>query len=265
MTLLLPGATALAAWACADAPTAPLTPRPELLFCSEDPRDFDRFAPCHPHGNGPDGSGDTAVVRIMPDAWIIAPAGLRSSGGPPVLGGIPMDTLLRLTISVDSAGMRLHNRTVTLSLEALDSAGAASDSFYGHFHQGHGGAAKPVGRLSHTTRNTGTDTAVVTYYAGPVSGPVIVRGVSPGAHDGTTRLAVGVLGLVPLVERLQVDTLIGILPEHASSHWGLPALVVRLDSLADTFHVRYGARLEFKRHELASRREVRSGEDVGPE
>ena len=159
------------------------------------------------------------------------------------MNGRPWPDTLALSISLDSAGTKLPNRSVALSLEAVDSAGASIDSVYGHFHRAQPGIHKPVGRLSATTVNTGSNgVARVLFRAGTVAGPVVLRAQSTGAREASDTIHVGVFGLVPLVQRA-TDTLIGATSRHPVNHYGIGATVDRLNVLADSVYARYRRRL----------------------
>ncbi len=175
---------------------------------------------------------DTLRVRLFGvSGAVIAPSDLATSGG----AGQRSDSL-SLFVWVDSAGTAVLNRAITLSLEAIDSAGRSADSAYGHVHVGAGGTAKPVGSLSAMTVNTGTDgIVIVSYRAGRVSGPVVVHATSGGAQPAQDTVLVGVTGLQALVQR-QSDTLIGQTTIHTVNHHGMPAMTTRLDALADSLY-----------------------------
>ena len=120
----------------------------------------------------------------------------NKSGTPPLYNGAIQPTSATITLYVDSAGLAVHNRSITVNLTAVDSAGAGSDSIFGHFHHGHysgsGGLAKPVGTLVDTAGNTGSYLVVntgnggmvkVTFHAPMISGPIVLQAISANADS----------------------------------------------------------------------------------
>ncbi len=165
---------------------------------------------------------------------MLAPSDLSRSGG--AAGQVDTSQVL---VWVDSAGVALPNRSITLALEGVDQAGQSADSAYGHWHTGAGGAAKPVGSLGATTVNTGTSgIAAVWYRAGRVSGPVVLHATSDGAEPAQDTVLVGVTGLQALEQR-QSDTLIGQTTIHPINHYGILTMTTGLDALADSLHERF--------------------------
>lgn len=186
---------------------------------------------------------DTVRVQILHTPRTVAPTGIALDHGPPLLNGQPWPDTLYLNVTVDSAGNHLPNRTVNLSLQAIDSAGRSVDSSYGHIHAGTGGAQKPAGSLSQTTVSTGASgVAIVRFKAGTISGPVVVRATSVDADSAQDTLVVSVPALQALVQS-QSDTLIGQNGAHPINHYGLQAMITRLNALADSFYSTYSARL----------------------
>jgi len=186
---------------------------------------------------------DTLRVHILHTPRLVAPSGITPSQGRPLLNGQPWPDTLYLGLVVDSAGTWLQNRTVNLSLQAIDSAGRSVDSSYGHIHAGLGGPQKPAGSLSLTSVNTGaTGIGTVLFQAGAVSGPVVIRATSVGADSARDTLLVRVPVLQALVQG-QSDTLIGQLGAHPLNHYGIQAMITRLNALADSFYATYSARL----------------------
>lgn len=197
---------------------------------------------------GSQGTGDTAGVALYLQQSLVCPRGLGPSGGPPVLGtGSPWPDSLILYVAVDSGGEGNHvlGRTVTISVKAVDSAGASIDGPYGHLHFGANGTPKPTGSLSQPSVNTGQQGLVTLIYRPSiVSGPIIIRATSPGALTIVDTFAVGVPGLAPMGGRSTYN-LIGSLPEHPNSHNTIPAVQSRLDTLADVFFARFAQPIEF--------------------
>lgn len=179
---------------------------------------------------------DTLRVRIFHTPRLVAPTGITANQGRPLLNGQPWPDTLYLNVVVDSSGTWLTNRTVTLSLQSIDSGGRSTDSSYGHVHQG---PQKPSGTLSPISVNTGTSgVGSVLFHAGAVSGPVVVRATSAGADSSQDTLLVRVAGLEELVVS-DFDSLIGRTNAHPVNHYGIPAMVTRLNALADSFYARY--------------------------
>ena len=188
---------------------------------------------------------DSASVRIERADVPLSPSELATSGGLVDFSGQPVITQMQLQVSVDSEGVSLENRQVTLSVAAVDSAGSGIDGPYGHYHRGAGGTQKPAGTLSPMVVNTGPNRmATVIYRTGPISGPVILRAHSEGARAAAETLHVGVLGLVPLIPRYS-DSLVGSSATHPAwaNHWGLPSMVSRLDLLADAFYAKFNRKI----------------------
>jgi probable HAF family extracellular repeat protein len=166
------------------------------------------------------GAADSALVLVEP-----AP-GDSLSLRPAFTGG---DTTATIRVSVlDGAGNRLINRSITLTLAAVDSSG-------GHYHTG---TPRPAGSLTSSTVNTGqTGTATVTYRSPIIAGEIRLVARSDGARDGLATLNVRVPGLVALVPGSNVDT---IRPTngHPSSNWGTQEFVQAITALADSLAVR---------------------------
>ncbi len=150
----------------------------------------------------------------------------------PTYGGMlaPMDLgsdheILEISV-VDSAGVRLPGRNVTLTLKAQE--GTA-----GHAHVG----GKPAGALEgedQATVVTGADGwAHVMFRAPAASGPVEVHGSSDGATAAVDTIGVGLAGLVTLVASSS-DSLIGGRAEHPDNHYGTPGMVALVSALADS-------------------------------
>ena len=190
---------------------------------------------------------DSMTVTLQKDDAQLSPIELASSGGSSDFSGQPVQTQMQLRVSVDSSGIKLPNRSVTLSVAAVDSAGGGIDGPYGHYHRGAGGAQKPAGSVSPITVNTGPSrVATATYRTGPISGPVILRAESQGAKSRVDTVHVGVLGLVPLSPRYS-DSLVGSSETHPAwaNHWGLPSMVQRLNLLADAFYSEFHRKIWF--------------------
>ncbi len=197
------------------------------------------------------GTGDTAGVAIYVTQNLICPSRLGTAttgaGGPPLLNGEPWPDSVTVYVAVDSGGEGNHllGRTITLMVEVVDSSSTGSDAPYGHSHTGHNGAVKPAGTLSQMTVNTGQQGLVVlSYRAGEVSGPITIRAQSTGVAENRVSLAVGVPGLIPMVQRPS-DTLIGYVWAHPVNHHGLPIMVAKLDTLADDFFVKFHTRIHY--------------------
>jgi hypothetical protein len=144
-------------------------------------------------------------------------------------------------VAVDSGGEGNHllDREIVLTLESVDSLGAGIDASYGHVHRGHGGLPKPTGVLTADTVNTTQlGLATLTYRASQVSGPIRIRATSAGALANVVTLAVGVLGLTPLLGRSSY-VLVGQMWSHPENHFGIPAMTARLDTLADSVLARF--------------------------
>ncbi len=212
---------------------------------------------CCPNGSGSgcgcpgtifgssNGTGDTAGVALYVERNLICPAGLGTpdsgSGGAPLLSGEPWPDSVTVYVAVDSGGEGNHllDREIVVSVESVDSAGTSSDAPYGHAHFGHGGVQKPKGVLSADTVNTGQQGLVIlTYRAGTVSGPIVIRATSTGASKNELTLGVGVPGLVALPGRPSY-VLVGQLWSHPANHHGIPAVTARLDTLADSVMGRF--------------------------
>lgn len=188
---------------------------------------------------------NSVVVTLQRDDVPLSPSELESSGGLLDFNGQPIQTQMQLQVSVDSSGVQLPNRSVTLSATAIDSAGAGIDGPYGHFHTGSGGAQKPAGSISPSVVSTGSSrTATVTYKTGPISGPVVLRAESEGAKPTVDTIQVGVLGLAPLTGRNSY-VLIGDKPWHPQNHWAVPVMVAKLNSLADGFYTTFNRPLYY--------------------
>jgi hypothetical protein len=182
-------------------------------------------------------------IEIQEGRSLIAPTGLESSGGAPLLNGSPWPENAGITVSVVREDSTLRNQDVELALASVDSAGRSIDAPFGHFHGGAGGAVKPVGRLSSMQVNTGTTgTVTIVYTAGEVSGPVVITGTSAGVKAGADTILVGVPGLSPMGAR-STYLLIGDagVPEHPVNHYARPEFIGMLTALADSFHFKYGA------------------------
>ena len=188
---------------------------------------------------------DSASVTIQRADVALSPKGLGTSGGLVDFSGQPVITQVQLQVSVDSEGVSLPNRDVTLSVSAIDLSGAGADGPYGHVHTGVGGIQKPAGTLSPTEVNTGSDrVSTVTYRTGPVSGPVVLRAESQGAKAKVDTVQVGVLGLTPLTGRNSYK-LIGKTSIHPVNYWGVPAMVTKLNRLADNFYAAFNRPLYY--------------------
>lgn len=187
---------------------------------------------------------DTLRVHLGLQPNMILPSGIPATAVPPLLNGQPWPDSMVISVWVDSAGQFLPNKTVSLSLQAVDSAGLAGDSLFGHMHFGMNGARKPAGSISSTVTTGTNGFASVVFHAPGVSGPVVIRAASPGADSALATVQVGVAGLQALVQR-QSDTLIGQTTPHPNNHYGIPAMVTRLEALADSFYARYRRRLYF--------------------
>ena len=218
---------------------------------------------------------DSASVTIQRVDAPLSPTELESSGGSVDFSGQPVVTQVQLQVSVDSNGVSVANRDVTLSVSAIDLSGAGADGPYGHVHTGLGGIQKPAGTLSRTEVNTGSSrVGTVTYRTGPVSGPVVVRAESQGARAMVDTIQVGVLGLTPLSGRSSY-VLIGDRPWHRLNHWGVEPMVARLNVLADSFQAIFGrpiwyndmslplgGRFDLKQNWVGPHGEHRAGRDL---
>jgi hypothetical protein len=146
---------------------------------------------------------------------------------------------MQLQVSVDSNGVPVPNRSVDLSVTAIDLKGAGADGPYGHVHTG--GAPKPAGSLSTRAFNTGsTGVTTVTYTTGTVSGPVVIKAKSEKAREDDDTIHVGVRGLIELPPRPSYR-LFGfeLTPWHPQNHWATPVMLGKVSALADAFFATY--------------------------
>lgn len=189
---------------------------------------------------------DTVTPRDGAGRPIVLPTAINVIGEPvPQINGGNWPNVLTFTVTLDSAGKSVRNQMITLSVVAVDSAGRASDSDFGHFHYGEiGGAAKPKGKLSATSisTDTGAATVKVTYTSGPISGPIRLMGVRASADTARATIIVGVPSLVPLDSSMQVRW-IGRTSRHPSNHWGTPTMVSMLTNVAGALYSRYNRSL----------------------
>lgn len=240
---------------CAEGPQAPDPGKLNLerFTCDDGGSGLDLSGPCGGVGfAGP----DTAYVTWN---WNFPGQGLTPTnlrGGGPPWPNMPVDTIIDLFVHVDSIGRGfLANRTVTLTLAPIDEAGGNVDGPYGHIHRGADGVAKPVGgflpgNAREVVLNTGNSPVIIRYRTGPVSGPVIMRGVSEGAKPAVDTVPVGVVGLVSLVQRTS-DTLIGKTTSHTDNHYVVGTMVTMLDDLADSMRAQFSIRLFYNDCSLA--------------
>lgn len=186
-----------------------------------------------------------------PKIVIIYAAGTDTTGGKAQL--IPLNDaleppsagsrVLSFKVRIDSGGVSLPSRTVSMVAIAVDSGGIGSDSVYGHVHfSGTKGLPKPIGTLSSTSISTDTGTsATVTFTSSTTSGPVILRASITGADTVRRTVVVTVTGLGLLTANGH-DSLIGFTTIHPSSHSGTSTMRSYMGLLADTFFVQFRSR-----------------------
>lgn len=188
------------------------------------------------------GSGTTFDLNGR--AFIRPTDSSNKSGVPPLYQGAIQPTTATITLYVDSTGLAVPNRSITVSLTAVDSAGAGSDSIFGHFHHGRysgsGGLPKPTGTLVDTAGNTGSSLVVntgnggmvkVTFHAPMISGPIVLQAISANADSARNTIIAGIDGLKPM-SNSSVIFLVGDVPQHPSGHWALPGTITALTTLA---------------------------------
>ncbi|MBX6332765.1 MAG: hypothetical protein IRY91_13035 [Gemmatimonadaceae bacterium] len=141
----------------------------------------------------------------------------------------------RFTVKVLSdSGVPLPNRTVTLTLTAIDNDG-------GHVHAGD----KPVGSWSASedasTTTVTTDAsggATVTLIASEFGGRYIITGTSDGARDGVDTVTVGIA-----LEGLGAGDHYRLIGEgrdtHPDAYNGTPTMVAALRELADSVYANF--------------------------
>lgn len=178
---------------------------------------LDRISDAPPRG--------TIVVRVY-QGLITESVRIRAATGQ--LDVAPVGTTgpnaLQLVVEVlDAQDVPLPNRSVSLSL-------AAKEGTAGHTHVG----GKAAGTLSQSTVPTGASgMAAVTYTAPVASGPVAIRGTSPGALEALDTIRVRVPGLISLPAGTAYSA-IGLPSGHEGRHHGTPAFVNALRALADS-------------------------------
>lgn len=130
----------------------------------------------------------------------------------------------RLSV-VNRAGQSMPTRPISLTIAAVPSSG-------GHNHTA---GARPAGSLNvtspFTTDSIGFRTVI---YTTPIhAGRVALRATSTNARDDVDTVIVRVPGLGELADGTNLNR-IGVLPEHPSSHWGTPQMILAIGHLADS-------------------------------
>ncbi|WP_438393621.1 hypothetical protein [Caballeronia sp. DA-9] len=123
--------------------------------------------------------------------------------------------------------------TMTLSLNRVPNSG-------GHIHAG-----GPTGSLSRTSIILGTkypQNEPVVFTAPDAAGTIEITGVASKGGNTTGQNRVHIPGFTALTGGVGL-TLTGGMPEHPGNHFGLPALVQKIQQLGAQFHAKFGKNL----------------------
>lgn len=175
----------------------------------------------------------------------------------PVVKIVPQSDSMRPSIRTPSRA-ELSSQTVAVSVSGFNGVpllnkpvaltALATEGTAGHSHTG----SKPAGDFlpeGGSTRQVNTGASGIytaTYLAPDPSGPVTIRGTSPGATTTNKTIVVRIPGLVQYLPAAHYDTTGGTQTHpYTVNHYADPSHLAKLGVIADRFYAKFGLRIKF--------------------